>query len=99
MLGRSHSKEVEDFAIILAQDFAARFKPKTEQKEAPAAVVARAVDDVCNRAADYQRARRLGIYGRAKFGTAFKFELAERGYPEDFVDELTRRLLISMSGK
>ena len=99
MLGRSRSKEVEDFAIKLAQDFEARYKPKTETKNVNAAVVARAVDDVCNRAADFQRARHLGIYGRAKFGTAFKLQLAELGYPEDFVDEFTRRLLISMSGK
>ena len=99
MLGRSRSSEVEDFAIKLARDFAARYKPKTEKKDVNAAVVARAVDDVCNRAADFQRARRLGIYGRAKFGTAFKLQLAELGYPEDFVDEFTRRLLISMSGK
>lgn len=99
MLERSRSKDAEDFAIKLAQDFATRYRPKTEQNDASAAVIARAVDDVCNRAADFQRARHLGLFGRAKFGTAFKLQLAELGYPEDFVDEFTRRLLISMSGK
>ena len=99
MLERIRAKDVEDFAIKLAQDFSARYKPKAEQAEANPAVIARAVDDICNRAADFQRARRLGLYGKAKFGTAFKHQLAELGYPEDFVDEFTRSLLISMSGK
>jgi hypothetical protein len=98
MLDRLLAKGVEDFAIKLAQDFAARHSPQTDVKT-NAVVLARAVDDVCNRAADFQRARRLGIYGKAKFGTAFKMHLAELGYPGEFVDEFTRRLLISMSGK
>jgi hypothetical protein len=99
MLERLLAKGVEDFAIKLAQDFAARHSPQEGASDVNAAVLARAVDDVCNRAADFQRARRLGIYGKAKFGTAFKLHLAELGYPDEFVDEFTRRLLISMSGK
>lgn len=99
MFDRSRSREVEDFAIKLAQDFSLRHAPQTGQQDLNAAVLARAVDDVCNRAADFQRAKHLGIYGKAKFGTAFKLQLAELGYPKEFVDEFTSRLLISMSGK
>jgi hypothetical protein len=99
MFERSRSREVEDFAIKLARDFSTRYAPKDAQGDVSAALIARTVDDVCNRAADYQRAKRLGLYRKAKFGTAFKLELKELGFPEEFVDELTHRLLISMSGK
>jgi hypothetical protein len=92
------SKEVEDFAIVLAADFSTRCP--LEQAASPRAMsVARAIDDVCNRAAQFQRDKRLGLYGKAKFGTEFKLKMKELGYPADFVDELTTKLLINMSGK
>jgi hypothetical protein len=61
--------------------------------------VARAIDDVCNRAAEFQREHKLGLFGKAKLGTEFKTRLKENGYLQDFVDELTTKLLINMSGK
>ena len=39
------------------------------------------------------------LIGRAKFGTEFKFRLKETGHEPEFVDELTTKLLITMSGK
>ena len=91
------SRDVADFAIDLAQEFSRHCPPELAGRSPIA--VARAIDDVCNRAAEYQRSRKLGVYGRAKFGTEFKLRLKESGYVEAFVDELTTRLLISMSGK
>jgi hypothetical protein len=61
--------------------------------------VARVIDDIINRARAFQKERRLGIYGRAKVGTSFKYELKSAGYPQDFVDDLTRQLLLVMSAK
>jgi hypothetical protein len=100
MFNRKRSREIEDFAIGLARDFAGRCPRGESQKIVPkTAQLARAIDDACNRAAAYQRERRLGIYGKAKFGTSFKLELKEMGYPEEFVETLTRQLLLTMSGK
>lgn len=93
------SREIDDFAIALARDFAVRCPPEKDGEVAEAARLARAVDDVCNRAAAYQREKGLGMYGRAKLGTSFKLELKQIGYPEQFVDTLTRQLLFTMSGK
>jgi hypothetical protein len=98
MLKRLLSRDVEDFAISLALDFFQRFPPDKPFKSARTIGLANAVDDVCNRAAEFQRHRRLGVYGKAKLGTAFKLQLKESGYPEDFVNELTQRLLIKISG-
>ena len=97
MFERLRSRHVEDFATELAQEFSRRCPPRTAVRSRMS--VARAIDEVCNRAADFQRAKRLGLYGKAKLGTEFKLQLKESGYGSEFVDELTTKLLMSMSGK
>lgn len=96
MFKRLFSKDAENFAVDLALEFARRF-PADPAANAQASGLARAVDDVCARAAEFQRAHRLGVLGKARLGTAFKLQLKESGYPEDFVAELTQRVLISLS--
>jgi len=91
------SREIDEFAVNLARDFASRCPHSNATP--PAEQVARAIDETCNRAAAYQREQKLGIYQRASLGTSFKFELKERGYPKEFIDTLTAQLLLSMSGK
>ena len=91
------SISVADFAIELAQDFAKRCPPDAAARSAMS--VAKAIDDICNRAAAYQREAHLGFFGKAKFGTEFKFQLKDSGHAPEFVDELTTKLLITMSGK
>ena len=100
MFERLRSKDAENFAIELVREFSRRYPPDVSALGAPrTAAFASAVDELWRRAADFQRAKRLGIYGKAKFGTAFKYQLKELGYGEDLVDELVRTLLIRMSGK
>jgi len=91
------SRDLADFAIELAQEFARRCPPELAGRSAIA--VARAIDEVCNRAVAYQRSKQLGIYGKARLGPEFKLRLRESGYVEEFVDELTTKLLMNMSGK
>ncbi len=99
MFERLRAKDVEDFATELAREFSTRFKPGEPGGDTSASTLARAVDHLCSRAAQFQRARKLGIYGKAKLGTAFKLQLKESGYAEEFVNELTGKLLLSLSGK
>jgi hypothetical protein len=100
MFNTRRSREIEAFASFLARDFHDRSPPtKKEADKRQLAAIARAIDDACNRAAAYQREHRLGMYGRAKFGTSFKLEMKELGYSSDFADELTRQLLFRMAGK
>lgn len=94
-LGRS--REIDEFAASLARDFSSRFPPGTEAAEA--ARLARAIDDVCNRAKAFKLEKKLGWYGRARLGTSFKLELKTAGYPPEFIDGFTRQLLLVMSGK
>lgn len=94
---RSGSRDVTDFATELSREFTTRCPPELSVRSTIA--VARAIDEICNRAAEFQREERLGIYGKAKLGTEFKLQLKTSGYPEEFVDELTTRLLMSLSAK
>lgn len=95
------SREIDDFAISLAREFSRRYPPEAEPNKEPRslAAMARAIDEVCNRAKAFQREKRLGMYGRAKLGTSFKLELKQAGYAETLIDDLTRQLLLIMSGK
>jgi len=97
MFKRTPSREVEDFATELAKDFLKRCP--VDRTTPRTASVARAIDDICNRAAEFQRAKGLGIYGKANLGTEFKMQMKEFGYPAEFVDELTAMMLMNMSGK
>ena len=100
MFERFRSKDAENFAIELVREFSKRYPPVAPaQGTKRAEVFARAVDALWGRVADFQRAKRLGVYGKAKFGTAFKYQLMELGYEDEFVDELVRTLLVRMSGK
>jgi hypothetical protein len=95
---RKRSREIEEFAVALARDIASRC-PASEALDGEhiSMRLARAIDEACTRAAAYQREQRLGMYGKAKLGTAFTMELKQAGYPEEFVDSLTRQLLFKMS--
>ena len=92
------SREIDDFAEGLVREFVGRFPPDKANAAAPAPL-ARAIDEACTRAQAFQREKRLGVYGKARVGTAFKFALKNAGYPDDFVDAFTRQLLLLMSGK
>jgi hypothetical protein len=100
MFNFKRSREIDNFAIALAQEFASRCPAaKAADGSYPADKLARVIDDVCNRAAAFRRERNLGMYGKAKLGAAFKLKLKEAGYLEGFVDDVTRHLLLTMSGK
>lgn len=99
MFRRLRPRELEDFATELALEFSKHCPPEKLGKDARPVKLARAVDGICNRAAAFQREKQLGLYRKAKLGTAFKLQLVESGYSRDFVDELTYALLTKMSGK
>jgi hypothetical protein len=98
MFNRQRSRKIEDFATSLARGFAQRVPPEAKAAPKPGPL-GRAIDEVCNRAAAYHADEQLGLYGKARFGTAFKLELKQLGYSEEFIDSLIRQLLLTMSGK
>ncbi|HEX2567779.1 MAG TPA: hypothetical protein VHL85_13040 [Burkholderiales bacterium] len=98
MFNLTRSKDIEKFAAELAREFAGRCAPdKAHADKGSTAQLARAIDEVCSRATAYRREHKLGMYGKAKLATTFKLELKEIGYSADFIDALTRQLVLKMS--
>jgi hypothetical protein len=98
MFNLKRSREIEDFALALARDIAARCPPaEAYEGDHISMRLARVIDEIFLRALAYQREHRLWMYGRAKLGTAFKLELTRIGYPGEFADNVTRQLLFKLS--
>jgi hypothetical protein len=87
---------IEAFASGLAADLAKRYPPALEldaSKKRNPTRLAKALDSAFNRAIAFQREHRLGLYGKAKLGNTFRWELKRLGYPEEFIDHATGALV------
>jgi hypothetical protein len=87
---------VDGFALKLAADLVQRYPPdlenETPRRRNPQRL-AKAFDATFNSAIEFQRTNKLGIYGKARLGSTFKWELKRLGYPDDFVDLTTSSLV------
>jgi len=87
---------VDEFALKLAAELAQRYPPELEnakpRKRNPQRL-AKAFDATFNNAIAFQKENKLGIYGKARLGNTFKWELKRLGYPDDFIDLTTRSLV------
>lgn len=98
-LGRS---SVDVFAKVLAQDVAKRYPPALDQDGAKRPSInrlTRIVEDLCNKAVEYQATHKLGWLGKAKLGNAFRWELTSMGYQKDFVELATEAVIVYLSRK
>ncbi len=89
LFGFGTAAPIDDFARQLAADLAKRYPVALEldqTKKRNPSRLAKAFDSTFNRAINFQLEHKLGIYGKAKLIAAFKSELKELGYPDDFVD-------------
>lgn len=95
-------RKIDDFSRQLAEQFASRYPPelsaespnkKREKK------LGRALNHVYKLARDFKHDRRLGVYGTARLGNGFKWELREMGYRHDFIEEATKGLILNVRGK
>jgi hypothetical protein len=98
LFSRVRNRDIEQFATEVARDFA-KSCPLAETQGGQGSVkkMARAIDATCERAAAFQKEKKLGVYGKAKLGTTFKWELKALGYNDEFIDEFTRNLLLHLS--
>lgn len=94
--------QIDEFSRELAEQFASRYPPelsigspdkKGEKK------LGRALNHVYKQARDFKHSRRLGVYGTARLGNGFKWELRERGYQHEFIEEATKGLILNVRGK
>lgn len=100
MLDWFKTGRIDEFAKLLARDLSRRIPPTTgDKKRITPKQFANVVEEVYARAAKFRRENRLGVYKKAKLGNVFKWELKELGYGDDFIEEITKGLIIRLSGR
>lgn len=93
------TRELEEFATILAADLGRRFPPASEARtdagvEHQIKVI---LEGLTMRAVRYHERNKLGVYKKAKLANVFKWKLTELGYSEKFVDRATKHLVTRLA--
>jgi len=92
--------KIDAFAKSLAQDIAKRYPPAIANN--PDQMVSQKrlttiLEDTFNRAQQFNRENKLGMFRKAKLGNTFKWELKEMGYDEKFIELATEGLIVYLT--
>lgn len=103
LLGSVSSKQVDDFAIALAREFAEQCPPeigeKTARPNVPPKKLVQVLENLFKKAHGYRSQHKLGMYKKARLGNSFRWELTALGYDKDFAEDLTQRLVVYIARK
>lgn len=95
-------RQIDDFSRELAAQLASRYPPELSSRtpnKKREKKLGRALNHIYKQAREFTHERRLGVYGRARLGNGFKWELREMGYEHDFIEDATRGLILEVRGK
>jgi len=102
LFGTLFNKELDVFAKTLAQDLAKRFPPALEsspEKKISPNRITKVLEEAVGKAVQYNHDRKLGVFGKAKLGNSFRWELKELGYSDRFVELATEALIVYITRK
>jgi hypothetical protein len=85
-----NAQAATDFGKSLA-DFLAERIPTKNPKKAP-----EALNKIFAQIEQFKLTNRLNMYKKAKLGNAFKWKLIDYGYEDDFIDEMTKEVLLHL---
>lgn len=91
---------IDTFAKSLAEEIAKRYPPALDKEPGKRPSVnrlTRIIEDATQKVVEFQVQHRLGWYGKAKLGNAFRWELTTLGYQKDFVDVATEAVVVHLS--
>ncbi len=92
------ASEAEKFGQALAQLLIAKVPVAFEPgKKASIADPLKAVEQANAQIDQFKQKHKLNIYKKAKLGSAFKYELLAAGYKPDFVEQMTKGVLLKLS--
>jgi len=100
LLGGLSGKQIDAFAKELADSVAKRYPPSLDRDKARMVSVnriTRVLEDVFDKAVEFNREHRLGVYKKARLGNSFKWELSELGYSAKFVEVATEGLVVYLT--
>jgi hypothetical protein len=91
------SQHINAFARELADTLAKRYPPSLDanpEKKVSANRLTKVLEDALAKAVEFQREHKLGLFGKAKLGNEFKWQLKELGYTEKFIEVATEGLMV-----
>ena len=102
LFGSVTGKDVDVFAKSLAQELAKRYPPaldKGSERKVSQKRLNNILEDTFNRAIEFKRQHKLGVYKKARLGNTFRWELQEMGYSEKFIEVATEGLIVYITRK
>lgn len=102
LFGSVSGRQVDEFAKSLVQDLAKRYPPALDQEGGQKLSQKRLtaiLEDTYNKAIDFKKQHKLGVYKKARLGNTFRWELQEMGYSEKFVETATEGLVVYITRK
>ena len=100
LFGSVSSKQVDEFAVALAREFAEQFPPAAGgggRPATPARKLVNVLEALFRRALEFKTRNKLGVYKKARLGNSFRWELSELGYDKTFAEDVTQRLIVQLS--
>jgi hypothetical protein len=93
------TRELEQFAVGLAEDLGRRFPPSSECRTDPGVKhqIKVILEGLGARAVRYHTEHKLGVYKKAKLGNVFKWKLREIGYSADFAEQATKEIITRLA--
>lgn len=92
-----NAKEAQKFGLELAAFFIERIPPEvTPRKEKTLAKRKEVLHKMFQQMERFKLQHRLNVYKKAKFGNSFQWALKDAGYTQEFIDELTKELLLKL---
>lgn len=96
------NKKHDEFARTLADEFIKRF-PNDAAHSVPNRKNRQQLDKVIinlhAKASNYSQEYNLGLYSKARVANTFKWSLKEAGYNPEFIDDITKDIVKTMSVK
>jgi hypothetical protein len=91
---------IDAFAKSLVGEVAKRYPPELDKEPSKRPSVnrlTRIIEDATQKAVEFQIEHKLGWFGKAKLGNAFRWELTALGYRKEFVEVATEAVVVHLS--
>jgi hypothetical protein len=99
LFGLFETRELDEFATVLASDLGRRFPPASEARtDAGAQYQIKVIlEGLGARAVRYHSEHKLNVYKKAKLGNVFKWKLKELGYSDAFAERATKEIITRLA--
>jgi hypothetical protein len=99
IFGFLDTRDLDEFATVLATDLGRRFPPASEARTDPGVKYQLKIimEGLGARAVRYHTEKKLNVYKKAKLGNVFKWKLKELGYSNEFAERATKEIITRLA--